>query len=29
VLVMLTVLAFTFFVRNYLVNGLMTGGVKA
>jgi hypothetical protein len=28
VLVMLPVLAFTFFVRNYLVNGLMTVGVK-
>jgi hypothetical protein len=28
VLVMLPVLAFTFFVRNYLVNGLMTSGVK-
>jgi ABC-type glycerol-3-phosphate transport system permease component len=27
-LVMLTVLAFTFFLRNYLVDGLMTGGVK-
>jgi hypothetical protein len=28
VLVMLTVLAFTFFVRNYLINDLLTGGVK-
>ncbi len=28
VLVMLPVLAFTFFVRNYLVSGLMAGGVK-
>ena len=28
VLVMLPVLVFTFFVRNYLVSGLMAGGVK-
>ena len=28
VLVMLPVLAFTFFVRAYLVSGLMAGGVK-
>jgi ABC-type glycerol-3-phosphate transport system permease component len=28
VLVMLPVLAFTFLVRNYLVSGLMAGGVK-
>jgi hypothetical protein len=27
-LVMPPVLAFTFFVRNYLVSGLMAGGVK-